>query len=183
LAESAESRPRRYAVASRALTRRLRPRGSSYEEDGGGSLAVGQRSPCSPATGRRQPGQSARFEHVFDRFTYSKDHYERPDPKGSHRGEPTPTDSPGRRATAHRICAGERLPARLSRTCPDTRSVAGVKGRGSGLGVRSQTACQGPQEPRDEGMTPACRLGPSPAAEAVNVQRLPTVGEILILCS
>ena len=36
-AESSESRPSRYAVASRALTPRPRPRAGSYEEDGGGA--------------------------------------------------------------------------------------------------------------------------------------------------
>src|ERR1022692_2874138 len=35
--ESSESRPSRYAVASRAWTRRPRPRAGSYEEDGGGA--------------------------------------------------------------------------------------------------------------------------------------------------
>jgi hypothetical protein len=36
-AEFSESRPSRCAVASRALTRRPRPRAGSYEEDGGGA--------------------------------------------------------------------------------------------------------------------------------------------------
>jgi hypothetical protein len=58
----------------------------------------------------------------------SEDHYERPDSKGSQRGEPTPADSPGRLATAHRIYAGERLPARLPRTYPDALSVPGGQG-------------------------------------------------------
>jgi hypothetical protein len=44
LAESSESRPSRYAVAARALTRRPRSRDGSYEEDGGGA---GQRPAMS----------------------------------------------------------------------------------------------------------------------------------------
>jgi hypothetical protein len=37
-------------------------------------------------------------------------------------------DSPGRLGTACDICAGERLPAGLPRTCPDTLSVPGGQG-------------------------------------------------------
>jgi hypothetical protein len=40
-------------------------------------------------------------------------------------GEPMLADSSGRLATASYIRAGERLPAGLLRTCPDTLSVPG----------------------------------------------------------
>ncbi len=52
-AESSESRPSRCVVASRALTRRPRPRAGSYEEDGGGAgydvraRTGGAGSPCN----------------------------------------------------------------------------------------------------------------------------------------
>ena len=39
-----------------------------------------------------------------------------------------PADAPGRLATTYEICAGERLPAGLPRTCPDTASVPGGQG-------------------------------------------------------
>jgi hypothetical protein len=139
LAGGAASKPSRCAVASRAWTRRLRPRGGSCEEDGEDLVAARQRWPASERA-RSTADIDRQFTSIIYSidFTYSRDRTNGPISRGASKGSQTPAYPLGRLATAHRICAGERPLARLPRTCSDTLSVPG--GQGTGRFHRLQAA-------------------------------------------